>query len=307
MASTAPAPDAASPGRGRLRQAAIFPGGVAGRKPDVSVDPDWPAEAARKKLSVPAWAYVAGGAGGERTMAANRAAFVRWRIVPRMLRDVGQRDLSVELFGRRLSAPVVFSPIGVLEMTHREADVAVARAAGARLPFLFSSQASVPMEACTQAMADVRSGAPRWFQLYWSTSDELAESFAQRAEACDCEALVLTLDTTLLGWHPRDLDLAHLPFLRGKGIAQYPSDSVFQRLLEAPLPPSPGGSAPVTLASLRALAETPGRFFPNLRSGRPRRAVQRFVATYSRPCLRPDWLGRSEGIAYRGRRLWVPE
>ena len=94
MASTAPAPDAASPGRGRPRQAAIFPGGVAGRKPDVPVDPDWLAEAARKKLSVPAWAYVAGGVGAERTMAANRAAFVRWRIVPRMLRRRAARSFG---------------------------------------------------------------------------------------------------------------------------------------------------------------------------------------------------------------------
>ena len=226
-------------------------------------------------------------------MAANRDAFERWRIVPRMLRDVSRRELSVELFGRRLPAPLFLSPIGVLEMAHPQADLAVARAAAeAGVPFLFSSQASVPMEACAEAMTDVRAGAPRWFQLYWSTSDELVESFVQRAEGCGCEAVVLTLDTTLLGWRPRDLDLAHLPFLHGKGIAQYTSDPVFQRLLEKPLPAPPGGPAPVTLASLRALAgmtrRFPGRFAQNLRSGRPRRAVQRFVATYSRPSLTWD-------------------
>ena len=285
--------EAASVGRGRLRQAALFLDGVAGRKPDVPADPDRLTEAARRKMPEEAWAYVAGGAGGERTMAANQDAFDRWRIVPRMLRDVERRDLSVELFGRRLPAPVVLSPIGVLEMAHREADLAVARAAAeAGLPFLFSSQASVPMEACAEAMTDVRPDAPRWFQLYWSTSDELVESFVRRAERCGCEAIVLTLDTTLLGWRPRDLDLAYLPFLRGKGIAQYTSDPVFHRLLEEPLPAPPGGPAPVTWASLRALMEmsrtVPGRFVRNLRSGRPRAAVQRFVATYSRPSLTWD-------------------
>ena len=73
--------------------------------------------------------------------------------------------------------------------------------------------------------------SPRWFQLYWSTSDELVESLVRRAEACGCEAIVVTLDTTLLGWRTHDLDLAYLPFLRGKGIAQYTSDPVFRRII----------------------------------------------------------------------------
>ena len=113
----------------------------------------------------------------------------------------------------------------MLELAHREADLAVARAAAAEgVPMVFSNQASVPD-------GGVRRGdgrRPRWFQLYWSTSDELVESFVARAEACGCEAIVVTLDTTLLGWRPRDLDLGYLPFLRGKGIAQYTSDPVFR-------------------------------------------------------------------------------
>src|SRR5680860_1221412 len=99
---------------------------------------------------------------------------------------------------------------------------------------IFSNQASKPMEACAAALGE----SPRWFQLYWSTSNDLVESFVRRAEACGCEAIVVTLDTTLLGWRPRDLDLAYLPFLRGKGIAQYTSDPVFRRMLD-----KPGGSA----------------------------------------------------------------
>jgi L-lactate dehydrogenase (cytochrome) len=74
--------------------------------------------------------------------------------------------------------------------------------------------------------------APRWFQLYWSTDDRVVRSFVTRAKDCGCEAIVLTLDTTMLGWRTRDLQLGHLPFLQGKGIAQYTSDPEFMRLLD---------------------------------------------------------------------------
>ncbi|MFL5384862.1 MAG: alpha-hydroxy-acid oxidizing protein [Longimicrobiaceae bacterium] len=260
---------------------------MAGKKPLVPIDPRRLEEAARRKLSPEAYAYVAGGAGAEATVAANRAAFERRRIVPRMLRDVSARDTSVELFGRTLPAPLLTAPVGVLELAHPEADLAVARAAaGAGVPMVFSSQASVAMEACAAAMG----AAPRWFQLYWSKSDALVESFVRRAEACGCKAIVVTLDTTLLGWRARDLELAYLPFLRGKGIAQYVSDPVFLASLDDPLPTS-GGDAKrtVNLHSLAAFAELtrahPGGFWKNLRSKAPLAAVQRFIATYSRPSL----------------------
>ena len=85
------------------------------------------------------------------------------------------------------------------------------------------------MEDCAAAMGD----APRWFQLYWSTSDELVESLRRRGpRRSGCDGVVVTLDTTMLGWRPRDLDLGHLPFAAGKGIAQYTSDPVFRRLVE---------------------------------------------------------------------------
>jgi lactate 2-monooxygenase len=260
---------------------------MAGKKPLVPIDPRRLEEAARRKMSPEAYAYVAGGAGAEATVAANRAAFERRRIVPRMLRDVSVRDTSVELFGRTLPAPLLAAPVGVLELAHPEADLAVARAAAAAgVPMVFSSQASVAMEACAAAMG----AAPRWFQLYWSKSDALVESFVRRAEGCGCEAIVVTLDTTLLGWRARDLELAYLPFLRGKGIAQYVSDPVFLASLDDPLP-APGGEAKrtVNLHTLAAFAELtrahPGGFWKNLRSKAPLAAVQRFIATYSRPSL----------------------
>ena len=272
--------------RGRRRQAGIFLQGVAGRRPLVPVDPARLEARAREVLPAPAFAYLAGGAGRESTMDANRAALERWRILPRMLRDVSARATGVTLFGRALPVPLLLAPIGVLELAHREADVAVARAAAAEgVPFVFSNQASVPMEACAAAMGD----APRWFQLYWSRSDDLVRSFVRRAERCGCEAIVLTLDTTLLGWRTRDLDLAWLPFLRGMGIAQYTSDPVFLAQLAEPLDVPPPGRVPVSVASLRVLAQVlarfPGRLPDALRSGRARAAVQRFVATYSRPSL----------------------
>ena len=138
--------------------------GVSGASPRVTTDASLLEERARGAMTREAFAYVAGGAGTGATMRANRAAFDRWRIVPRMLRDVSERDTSVELFGRTLPAPFLVAPIGVLEMAHREAERAVARAVrGTGVPMVYSSQASVAMEEVTEILGD----SPRWFQLYW--------------------------------------------------------------------------------------------------------------------------------------------
>ncbi len=276
---------------GRTRQSQVYLSGLRGRGPLVPFDAAELEAAARRRMSRRAYAYVAGGAGLESTIDANRAAFERRRIVPRVLRDVSERDVSVELLGRRLPSPFLLAPIGVLELAHRDADVAVAGAAAAEgVPMIFSNQASRPMEDCAQAMGD----APRWFQLYWSTSDELVASLVRRAESCGCEAIVVTLDTTMLGWRCRDLDLAYLPFALGKGIAQYTSDPVFRDLLR---PARLERSGPPTLTALRSLFQTtrsfPGRFLPNLRSGLPVAAVREFLTIYSRPSLTWDevpWL-----------------
>jgi lactate 2-monooxygenase len=272
---------------GRLRQAVIYLRGLAGRRPAVPTDAAALESKARDVMSDAAFAYVAGGAGGEATMAANRAAFDRHRLTPRVLRNTESRDLSVTLFGRTLPAPILTAPIGVLEMAHPAADLAVAFAtASLGVPMIFSSQASVSMERCAAVMRT----SPRWFQLYWSKSDALVESFVHRAEACGCDAIVLTLDTTMLGWRPRDLDLGALPFLEGKGIAQYTSDPVFRASLNEPLPEaSTAPRASATLTSILALVggarRYPGSTMSVLLSGEFRRAIQRFIATYSRPSL----------------------
>lgn len=265
-------------------QKEIYLNGFAGKKLSAKASFEKLERKAKKEMSKEAFAYIAGGAGAEATMQANRNAFDRWQIVPRMLRDVSVRDTSIELFGQKLPAPLLFAPVGVLEMVHQKADLAVAHAAARLgLPYIFSNQASKPMEACANVMGE----SPRWFQLYWSKSNDLVLSFLKRAEACGCNALIVTLDTTLLGWRTRDLDVAYLPFLEGKGIAQYTSDPVFQKLIDEPDDSQPI-KRNVTLRSLLGLISMvnnyPGNgFFSKLKSGRPLKAVRKFVSIYSNP------------------------
>ncbi|WP_456599796.1 alpha-hydroxy-acid oxidizing protein [Blastococcus sp. SYSU DS0616] len=275
-------------GAGRRRQNEVYRAGVYGRSPRVPVGVRRLQERAKRVLDARAYAYVAGGAGDEVTQRANRAAFDRWAVVPRVLRDASVRDTSVELFGRRLPAPLLLGPVGALELVHPEADLAVARAAATTgVPMVFSNQGSRSMEECAAAMG----GSPRWFQLYWSTSDELVESLVHRAETAGCEALVVTLDTTMLGWRPRDLDLGHLPFALGKGIAQYTSDPVFRRLVEeraaaaGPREPQPRPTPAAVKALVTMARAWPGSFRDNLRSPLPRAAVETFLAIYSRPSI----------------------
>jgi isopentenyl diphosphate isomerase/L-lactate dehydrogenase-like FMN-dependent dehydrogenase len=273
---------------GRAVQARIYREGAFGRLPTVPVSPAALERAARRRMSRAAYAYVAGAAGQERTARANTDAFGRWSVVPRMMRDTTARDTSVELFGRRLPAPLLLAPIGVLEMAHPGADVAVAEAASSLgLPMVFSTQASRSMEDC----AAVMEGSPRWYQLYWSSSDELVASFLSRAERAGCAAVVVTLDTSVLGWRPRDLDGGYLPFAHGKGIAQYANDPVFRRLVEHKVAhPDPTETRPrPTPGAVRTLIDLsrayPGRFRDNLRSPYPRAAVETFLEVFSRSSL----------------------
>ncbi|WP_237724946.1 alpha-hydroxy-acid oxidizing protein [Deinococcus alpinitundrae] len=286
-------------GRGRTRQTGIYLRGLGGEKPGVPVQVAALQDAARRKLAAADFAYIAGGSGAERTLRANLAAFERLQLVPRMLSGQPERDLSVALPWQTLASPLLLAPIGVLEAAHPQADLAVARAAAAEnVPFVFSSQASVPMEECAAAVGD----SARWFQLYWSTDDEVTRSFIRRAEACGAAALVLTLDTTLLGWRPRDLDLGSLPFLRGQGLAQYLSDPVFRsRLAESqsggsrsgePLPalqdtPPATPALLRTAAQLRAAGKRFGLSFREMQN-----AAARFTATYTRPDLSWDDISR---------------
>ena len=275
---------------GRDTQSSIYRGGAIGRSP--IVPSAWPSleAAGEKAMSAEAFAYVAGSAGNESTASANRAAFDRWQIVPRMLRDVSERDVSVKLFGKSYPFPVIAAPIGVLELAHPEADLGIARAAGALgIPYVASNQASIPLEEAFAAAPD----APHWFQLYWSSSDALLESLIGRAEAAGAEAIVITLDTHMLGWRPRDLDIAYLPFAHGLGIAQYTSDPVFKSLVEERVAngeksPPPAIDPQVVRTLLDMTRHYPGTFMKNIRSAEPRAAVDVFLEVFSRSSLTWD-------------------
>ncbi len=267
------------------RQREIYLNGFAGIRSTIPIDGKVLEEKAKATMSEEAFAYIAGGAGVESTVASNRSAFEKYKIVPRMLRNVYQRDTSISLFGHTIPSPLILSPVGVLEMVHPEADMAVGRAAAKEnIPYILSNQASVPMEQVAHAMGS----GMRMFQLYWSKSNDLVASLVSRAEKCGCSAIVVTLDTTLLGWRTRDLELAYLPFLEGKGIAQYTSDPVFQRLMDEPDAGSPPRKITVDTISglIKMVNAYPGRgFIRKLRSGRPVKAVQKFTAIYSNPAV----------------------
>ncbi|HEY9311564.1 alpha-hydroxy-acid oxidizing protein [Williamsia sp.] len=276
---------------GRARQNTIYSDGVFGRKPKVPTNFEALERAAKRKMSPKAWAYVAGGAGDGGTMSANRRAFDRWAIVPRMLRDVSKRTLTTELFGQQLAAPILFSPVGAGALAFPRADIHIGRAAAELgVPYIFSSQGSVPMEQTAAAMDDVAPGASRWYQLYWSTDEDLVDSFLARAERSGAAAIVVTLDTTMLGWRPQDLNLGSLPFAQGLGIDQYTSDPRFVDIVRERIAAAlPRERPQVTVGAIKSLVSmarnTPGSAVRNLLSPVPRESVQTFLEIYSRPSL----------------------
>jgi lactate 2-monooxygenase len=209
----------------------LYFAGMGGQVPDLPVTYDGLRAGARELLDDEAFGYVEGSAGAERTAAANREAFGRWRLVPRMLTDVSERDLTVELFGRTLPAPLLCGPVGVQSIIHAEGEKAVARAAaGLGLPFVLSTVSSFPLEEVAAEAGD----GPRWFQLYWPSEDAVTDSLVQRAADAGYEAVVVTLDTRLLAWRPRDLATAYLPFLHAEGLANYLTDPAFRAGLAEP-------------------------------------------------------------------------
>lgn len=207
----------------------IYGKGLGGVRPLLPTTYEGMRARAELELSDAAYGYVAGGAGEERTMAANREAFDRVRLVPRMLGEVGARDLSTTILGTTLNAPILLGPVGALSIVHPEGELAVARAANATgVTHVLSNAASSTIEDVAAATPD----APRWFQLYPPNDPEVRRSLVARAEAAGNGAIVVTLDTLTMPWRPRDLQNAYLPFLLGEGIANYTSDPAFRAKLE---------------------------------------------------------------------------
>jgi L-lactate dehydrogenase (cytochrome) len=210
---------------------------------------EWERQAA-EELDPGPFDYIAGGAGSESTMHANREAFERRRLLPRMLRGNRERDLAVDVLGLHSPTPFLLAPVGVLSIAHAEGELAVARASAATgVPLILSSAASHSLEEVAGAAGE----SPRWFQLYWINDREVAASFVSRAEAAGYGAIVVTVDTPLLGWRERDLRRAYLPFLAGEGCGQFFSDPVFRSRLERPPEEDVLGAAAAMLAT-----------FPNL-------------------------------------------
>ncbi|MFC4606068.1 alpha-hydroxy-acid oxidizing protein [Rhodococcus kronopolitis] len=211
----------------------IYFAGLGGTVPALPMTAAGLEERARTTLSPEAFGYIAGSASTERTAAANVAAFGRRALVPRMLRGTAAaeaRDLSVQVLGTRLAAPVLTAPVGVLELVHPDAELAVGEVANELgIGSVLSTAASTPIE-----KVGAVSGENWWFQLYWPSDDEVAESMVRRATAAGAKAIVLTADTPGMGWRPRDLELGHLPFLKAKGIANYLTDPVFRSRLSSP-------------------------------------------------------------------------
>ncbi|MEL6989755.1 MAG: alpha-hydroxy-acid oxidizing protein, partial [Bacteroidota bacterium] len=236
--------------------------------------------------------YISGGGGSEESMQSNVDAFSKWKMIPRVLKETQKRNMQIELFGNTYESPLLFAPIGALGMVHPQADLEIAKAAATlKVPYIFSSQASVPMETCAQAMGD----NPRWFQLYWGIKKELTKSFVDRAINCGCQAIVLTVDTSVLGWRTKDLNNAYLPFLHGHGIAQYTSDPVFQEIVKmADKEKSETSVNEDSIHFILNLAKKiPGKNLENLKSGKAIKIVKTFTRIFANPGLNWDdleWL-----------------
>lgn len=211
----------------------IYFGGLQGRVPPFPITAAALERAAEAAMRPDVWSYVAGGAGDERTQRANVTAFERRGLVPRMLVGAAQRDLSVDLLGMRLPSPVFLAPVGVLGIAAQDGhgDLATARAAATTgVPMIASTLSEDPLEAVNQALDET----PGLFQLYTPTDRDLAASLVARAERAGFRAVVVTLDTWVTGWRPRDLRTANFPQLRGAALANYLSDPAFT----APLSPA---------------------------------------------------------------------
>lgn len=211
----------------------IYLNGLRGVRPKLPVDFRSLEEKACAALPQSVFSYVRGGCGDERTQELNVSAFGRWGLLPRMMVDASQRDLSIDLLGLKLPTPLFMSPIGVISLCAQDGqgDIATARAAGLTgVPMAASTLSGAPLEDVAKAL----DGGTGFFQLYTPKDVAVAESLVHRAEAAGFKAIVVTLDTWVTGWRPRDLNDANFPQLRGYCLANYFSDPHFRTSLKKP-------------------------------------------------------------------------
>lgn len=211
----------------------LYLAGLNGVLPKVPVDFATLEQRAEAALPTSVLNYVQGGCGDEFTQRSNAEGFHRWGLTPRMMVDTSTRDLSVELFGLTLPHPLFMAPIGVAGLCAQDGhgDLAAARAAAATgVPLTVSTLTNDPLEDVAHALGET----PGFFQLYTPKDRDLTESLVRRAEGAGYKAIVVTLDTWLTGWRPRDLNSGNFPQLRGHVLSNYFSDPVFLRMLEKP-------------------------------------------------------------------------
>jgi len=205
-------------------------GMLEGKTPDYPVSYEDLRKEAHATMSEEARAYVHGGAGAETTFRRGQD-FSDWRIFPRMLQGVDDRNFSTEFLGREIDFPLMITPLGVQTLVHEEGELATARAAREMgVPFVLSSLSSTPMENVADALGDT----PKYFQFYWSSDEDIACSFLNRAEDAGYDGIVLTVDAPILGWRERLVERGYYPFLEGEGVGNYFSDPAFRSRLDAP-------------------------------------------------------------------------
>jgi lactate 2-monooxygenase len=223
-------------------QLGIYLGGLTGARQALPLSYAELEERGRSALAPEVLSWVAGGAGNEFTQDVNVTAFDRLGLIPRMLAGASERDLSIRLFGMELPTPLLLAPVGVIGLCAQDGhgDLATARASATTgVPMIASTLSVDPLEDVAAQLGDT----PGLFQLYTPANRELAASFVSRAEAAGFKGIVVTLDTQILGWRPRDLALGSFPQMQGKCLANYFSDPVFRAQLEKPPEEDPRAAA----------------------------------------------------------------
>ncbi|MDN7246334.1 alpha-hydroxy acid oxidase [Planococcus shenhongbingii] len=185
-------------------------------------------QSAEQKMKAHEFGHIRSGAGAEETLRRNRSAFSKWAILPRMLNDVSSIDTSITLFGHKYAHPFLLAPIGMQRLAHEDGDLASVRAAAKwDVPFIASTVSSYSLE----DIAEAAGTNPRWFQLYWSNNEAVSYNMLKRAEQAGYEAIVVTVDTVMLGWREEDLRNNFSPLREGIGKANYLNDRVFMESL----------------------------------------------------------------------------
>ena len=222
-------------------QLEIYLQGLSGVLPSLPMSFAELEDKARAAMSPGMWSYVAGGSGDEGTQRANVTAFEHWGLMPRMFVGAKERDLTIELFGMTLPSPAMMAPVGVIALCAQDGhgDLATARAAARTgVPMIASTMSADPMEQVAAELGDT----PGFFQLYTPTDRDVAASLVHRAQAAGFKGIVVTLDTWIPGWRPRDLSTSNFPFLRGQCLANYTSDPVFRDKLPQTPEENPQGA-----------------------------------------------------------------